>query len=134
MWNRKNLLSVMGMLLLAGSAVAAQGTGAKPTTSSRAGQPKQATPAQTKAAAPVSSKAAQPALHEAAGTVVSADATKLVISHMVKGKREEMSFTLNPETQKHGSLDVGTQAMVKYRMESGENVATQVTARPAKSK
>lgn len=130
MTNQKRILSVMAIVLLAGTALAAQGT--KPAASrTSAAQTKQALPSQSKAG---ETKSAMPAQHEAAGTVVSADATKLVISHMVKGKREEMSFALSPETQKHGSLDAGAQAMVKYRMENGENVATHITAKPAKSK
>ena len=126
---RKNVLAAMAVLALAGSAFAAQGTATKPAASSKATavQSKQAMPAKSKAAAPAGhSKSAKPALHQVTGTVVSADATKLVISHEVKGKREEMSFTLSPDTQKSGTLEYGAHASVKYRVENGENVATWV--------
>lgn len=136
MMNRQNLLAAVGILALAGSALAAQGTATKPATSHSAtpAQSKHSMPAQSKAAAAAETKSAKPALHEATGTVVSADATKLVLSHSVRGKRQEMTFALNPETQKQGSLDAGAHAIVKYRTENGENVATSVSAKTARAK
>lgn len=132
MTNQKKILSAAGALLLAGAGLAAQGTGTKPATShAPAAQSKQALPSQSKASATKSATSAQ---HEVAGKVVSADATTLVISRMAKGKSEEMSFALSPETQKHGSVETGARVVVKYRVENGENVATHVTARSASAK
>ena len=81
------------------------------------------------------SKSAKPAkatTHDASGTVVSVNATSLVISHKVKGKDEQMTFVLNPETKREGKLDVGSHAAVKYRSENNENVATMVKGAAAK--
>jgi len=66
--------------------------------------------------------------HVASGTVVSADESKLVLSHKVKGKAQEMSFTLNSDTQKSGDLKAGAKATVHYKTENGQNVATDVKA------
>jgi hypothetical protein len=67
--------------------------------------------------------------HVASGTVVSADESKLVLSHKVKGKTQEMSFSLSADTQKTGDLKAGAKATVHYRTENGENVATAVNAK-----
>lgn len=110
---QKKFWILVAILSLAGSAFAAQGTpAAKPEPSRK--------------------PASAMALHEVTGTVVSADATKLVISHVVKGKSEETSFMLGPETAKSGKLEPGLHAMIKYRMDNGQNVATLVkTSAPA---
>ena len=79
-----------------------------------------------------STKPAKATTHDAAGTVVSVNATSLVISHKVKGKDEQMTFVLNPETKREGKLDVGSHATVKYRSENSENVATMVKGAAAK--
>ena len=79
-----------------------------------------------------STKPAKATTHDASGTVVSVNATSLVISHKVKGKDEQMTFVLNPETKREGKLDVGSHATVKYRSENSENVATMVKGAAAK--
>ena len=79
-----------------------------------------------------SAKPAKATTHDASGTVVSVNATSLVISHKVKGKDEQMTFVLNPETKREGKLDVGSHANVKYRSENNENVATMVKGTAAK--
>jgi hypothetical protein len=79
-----------------------------------------------------STKPAKATTHEASGTVVSVNATSLVISHKVKGKDEQMTFVLNPETKREGKLDVGSHATVKYRSENNEHVATMVKGTAAK--
>ena len=79
-----------------------------------------------------STKPAKATTHEASGTVVSASATSLVISHKVKGKDEQMTFVLNPETKKEGKIDTGSHATVHYRVENSENIATTVKGSAAK--
>jgi len=126
MLNCQKVLTGIAVLALAGSALAAQGSSAKQALVGKAGQGETQKLTKAKSAEPTKT-----VLREGTGTVVSADATKLVISRMVKGKSEEMAFTLGPETQKIGNLEPGAKAKVKYRVEYGENVATLVKASPA---
>src|SRR5262249_16023738 len=79
-----------------------------------------------------SAKPAKASTHEASGTVVSSSATSLVLSHKVKGKDEQMTFVVNPETKKEGKLDTGSHVSVKYRTENNENIATSVKGSAAK--
>lgn len=122
-------LTGMAVLALAGSTLAAQGSSVKKAWVGKAGQGE--TQKLTKAKSAPLAKPTKSVLREGTGTVVTADATRLVISHKVKGKNEEMTFTLVPETQKTGILEPGALAKVKYRVEDGENVATLVKASPA---
>jgi len=69
-----------------------------------------------------------PVTHQASGTITSAEAGSLVLSHMVKGKEEQTTFVLNDQTKKEGNLQAGTKAMVHYRVEGGQNIATLVNA------
>lgn len=69
-------------------------------------------------------------MREMVGTVASSDATRLMISRRMKGKNEETSFVLTPETRREGNVETGAQVMVKYRMENNERVATLVKVRP----
>jgi hypothetical protein len=91
-------------------------------------------PAATKGAAkaPAASKSKAAPTKTATGTIVSADASKLVISHKVGGKSEDMSFMLDASTAKKGDMTPGAKATVKYRAEGGQNMATSVTAAAAK--
>lgn len=74
-----------------------------------------------------------PAARQLWGNVVSFSASSLVVSHTVKGKKTETVFVLNPETQQKGTLAVGGKVTVHYRMENGENVATQVQVHKAET-
>jgi hypothetical protein len=79
---------------------------------------------------PTATKAASSQMHTrvASGNIVSVDDNKLVLSHKVKGKAQEMSFDLTPSTHKTGKLQAGSKATVHYRVENGNNVATDVRA------
>jgi len=62
------------------------------------------------------------------GTVVSSSASELVISSKVKGKAEQETFVLNPQTKTGGSLTNGERVVVHYKSENGQKVATMVSA------
>jgi hypothetical protein len=62
------------------------------------------------------------------GTVVSSSATELVISSKVKGKAEQETFAVNPETKTQGSLTNGERVVVHYKSEKGQKVATTISA------
>ncbi len=87
--------------------------------------------AQAPAAKPAKHAKAASAMHTrvATGSVVSVDESKLVLSHKVKGKAQEMSFDLNGDTHKMGDLKAGAKATVHYKVDNGSNVATSVTAK-----
>src|SRR5262245_18774293 len=89
--------------------------------------------AQTKAPAPSKSAAKAPAaatkskaapkLVTTTGTIVSADASKLVIKKS-GAKAEDMTFMLDPSTSKKGDMAAGAKATVMYHVENGQNMAT----------
>src|SRR3989304_2525120 len=62
----------------------------------------------------------------ASGTVVSSSANSLVISHKVKGKDEQMTFSMDSATQKERTITDGANVSVKYHSENGTNMATWV--------
>lgn len=64
----------------------------------------------------------------AKGTVVSADAGSLVITHKVAGKDESMTFALDAQTKKTGDLVKDAVVTVHYTAAGGTNTATSVTA------
>jgi hypothetical protein len=94
--------------------------------------------AQAQTTAPKKAPAKKAAVHEVAGngTITSADATHLVISHTVNGKAESMTLMLTPETKKEGTLEAGSKVAYRYHMENNDMVATSVraTATAAKAK
>jgi hypothetical protein len=63
------------------------------------------------------------------GTIVSASSSELVLSSQAKGKNQQETFVINPETKTSGSLAAGTKATVRYKSENGQKVATMVSAR-----
>ena len=83
----------------------------------------------SKAAAPKA-----PAARESTGTITSIDATRLVIARTVKGKNEQTSFVLTPETKREGDLTAGHKVSVKYHMENSDSVATLVRGPSASAK
>jgi hypothetical protein len=85
--------------------------------------------AQTTAAKPPAKAAA--AGHATTGVVKSIDATTLVIARPGK-KGHEMTFALNPSTQREGTVAVGSTVSVRYREEGHTFVASALMARPAK--
>jgi hypothetical protein len=66
----------------------------------------------------------------ATGTIKSADATSLVITHKVSGKDTDMTFVLNADTKKDGDakLTSGDKVTVHYKVDGSQNIATAVTA------
>ncbi len=62
------------------------------------------------------------------GTIVSSSSSQLVLSAKVKGKTEQETFVVNPETKIKGTLSSGERAMVRYKDENGQKVATWVSA------
>lgn len=81
-------------------------------------------------AAATAKKAPAAAEKTATGTITSVDATKLVITHMVKGKSEPMTLVLTPETKRVGTLAAGGKVSAKYRTENNDQVATSVQSMP----
>ena len=72
------------------------------------------------------------ATHTTNGTVKSVDATSLVITK-AGGKSQDMTFTLDPSTQKQGTVEVGSMVTVHYKTEGSTMTATAITAKPAKA-
>ena len=65
--------------------------------------------------------------HKITGKVESLTASQLTLACQVEGKKQEMSFALDPETQREGTLATGTEATVKFRVENNRRIATFVT-------
>lgn len=78
-----------------------------------------------------SAKAKPAPTRVATGTISSIDSSKLVITHRVKGKDEQMTFMLSPETKQQGPMDPGNKVTVRYHTENGNEVATSLTASAA---
>jgi len=121
------LVMVTAAVLAAGTAWAAQ----QPASPKPAAKSVVSQPAQT--AQPAASQPAdRPSRGEAhtmtaQGTVVSSTATSLVVATEVKGKQEDRTFTLTPETQRMGGeLTPGAKVEVHYRMENKERIATKI--------
>jgi hypothetical protein len=71
--------------------------------------------------------------HHEWGVVDSMTDTDLTLTHTYKGKTEQMTFKLDPNTKKLGDVDKGSHVEVYYKNENGEHVATEVKARKSKS-
>jgi hypothetical protein len=71
--------------------------------------------------------------HEVTGKIESLTASRLILASQTKGKEQEMTFALDPETQREGSVAAGTQATVRFRVENNQKIATFVTAHDATS-
>ena len=85
--------------------------------------------AQTTAAkGPVKAGAAR---HATTGVVKSIDEKTLVITRPGK-KGREMTFALNPSTQREGTVAVGSTVSVRYQEEGKTHVASALMVRPAK--
>lgn len=86
---------------------------------------------QAKNATHTRASAAQGAVHATKGIVKSVDAHTLVIARSPRYGRE-ITFVLNPSTERVGSVAVGSTVDIRYRTEARERVATAVTVVPAK--
>jgi outer membrane lipoprotein-sorting protein len=61
------------------------------------------------------------------GAVVSSSSSELVLSSTIKGKKEQETFVVNPQTKTRGTLAAGDRAVVRYKNENGQKVATIIT-------
>jgi hypothetical protein len=89
----------------------------------------------TKSSKSTSTKSASTATHSVQGVVKSVDASSLVITKSGK-KGGDMTFKLDPTTQKDGSIASGSTVSVRYHMDGSSMVATAVNAeapKPAKT-
>lgn len=86
--------------------------------------------AATPQAKPAAKRAAA-ASHATKGTITSIDATHLVITRS-GAKPTEMTFVLDPATQREGSPAVGLPVEVRYRTEGNAMIATAITTPESK--
>jgi hypothetical protein len=91
-----------------------------------------ATAQTSKPASSSASKSASTATHSVEGVVKSVDASSLVITKSGK-KGGEMSFKLDPATQRDGSITTGSPVSIRYRMDGSSMVATAVNAEAPKA-
>ena len=78
-------------------------------------------------------KTTQPATHFTQGTITSMDSDKLVLNRKGRGKAQQVTFMLNPQTQRYGNLATGTRVTVQYREDNNQRVAAAVRETEAKS-
>jgi type 1 fimbria pilin len=72
---------------------------------------------------------------KAHGTVVSSTSSSLVLSTKVKGKAEEETYVVDPQTKIKGSLTSGSTVDVRYKMDNGQKLATFISVhQPAMAK
>lgn len=86
---------------------------------------------QSKSATDNRASATQDAVHATKGVVKFVDAHKLVIARSPQYGRE-MTFVLNPSTERVGNVKVGSTVDIRYRSEATQQVATAVTVVHAK--
>jgi|WetSurMetagenome_2_1015567.scaffolds.fasta_scaffold263724_2 uncharacterized protein YxeA len=110
---KKILTIVTGLMLMAAVAAFAQGAAATSSQSSSTAREHKSKGAVT---------------HQATGMISSVDTGTLVLTHKVKGKEEQTTFTINDQTHKVGDLKSGEKATVHYKVENGQNIATMVKA------
>jgi hypothetical protein len=91
-----------------------------------------AKPASNSAAKPAAAKPAAAATHSVQGVVKSVDTSSLVITKSGK-KGGDMTFKLDPSTQRDGSIATGSAVSVRYRMDGSSMVATAVNAEAPKA-
>jgi len=65
------------------------------------------------------------------GTIASANGSELVLSSKVGRKVEEEKFVINAQTKTKGELTAGNRAIVHYKNENGQKMATTITASKA---
>lgn len=93
-----------------------------------------AAPTARKQAADTSSSATmKSSTHHEFGVVNSMTDTDLTLTHTYKGKTENVTFKLDPDTKKLGNVDQGSHVEVYYKNENGEHVATEIEARKTKT-
>ncbi|HEU5239227.1 MAG TPA: hypothetical protein VFU37_19005 [Pyrinomonadaceae bacterium] len=102
-------------------------------TLSTAISPAQRTKASTIPPASPQAKTSQPATHFTQGTIASIDANQLVITKKVRGKAQQVTFAINPDTQRSGNLATGSRVSVQYREIDRRNIAAAVRELAAES-
>jgi len=78
-------------------------------------------------------KTPKPATHSTKGTIASVNGDTMVINQMVRGKAQQLTVTLNSETQRSGDLTAGHLVTIQYREENQQKVATAVRESGAKA-
>src|SRR5216117_2594684 len=78
-------------------------------------------------------KTTQPATHFTQGTITSMDSDKLVLSRKGRGMAQQVTFMLNPKTQRYGNLATGARVTVQFREDDDQRVAAAVREMTAKS-
>ena len=67
------------------------------------------------------------------GKIVTVNDTQLTLASTVKGKSEQETFVINPQTKKPVTLNPGERATVRYKNENGQKIATMISAHKASS-
>ena len=78
-------------------------------------------------------KAKHEATHAMKGVVKTVDDKTLVVSQK-PGSGHEMTFVIDPSTERTGTMSVGSTVDVRYRTEAKRHIATAVTVVDGKSK
>lgn len=113
----RTLVAIAGGLLMAGVTLAAP------------------TAKQTASAASSSgSSVTKTKVHHAFGVVDSITDADLTVIHTYKGKKQDLAFKLDSSTKKVGTIDKGSHVEVYYKLENGDNVATEIKAAKSKTK
>ena len=71
-------------------------------------------------------KTPKPATHSTKGTIASVNGDTMVINQTVHGKAQQLTVTLNSQTQRSGDLTAGRLVTIQYREENQQKVATAV--------
>ena len=68
------------------------------------------------------------------GKIVTVNSSEMTLASKVKGKSEQETFVINPQTKTAGTLNPGEKATVQYKNENGQKIATMIRAhKPAAS-
>lgn len=78
-------------------------------------------------------KTSKPTTHSTKGTIASINGDTLVINQTVHGKPQQLTLTLNSQTQRSGDLVAGNPVTVQYRQDNNQKIATAVRESGAKS-
>jgi len=78
-------------------------------------------------------KTSKPTTHSTKGTIASINGDTLVINQTVHGKPQQLTLTLNSQTQRSGDLAAGNPVTVQYRQDNNQKIATAVRESGAKS-
>jgi hypothetical protein len=73
-------------------------------------------------------------VYKMSGKIVSVNSSSLTLASKVKGKSEQETFVINPQTKTTGTLNPGEKAIVRYKNENGQKIATMIRAHKASSK